>query len=69
MRQIRVGDRAKAFLDANISGEVIEIFLRPSAGLFEMVGAVPPMDAFARILLQDGKTVVIKTTELSLLDS
>ena len=68
MRQFRIGDKARAFLNANISGEIVEIFLRPSSTTL-MAGGVPPMDAFARILLQDGKTVVIKTTELSLLDS
>jgi len=69
MRQIRVGDRVRAFLNANISGKVVEIFLHPSGGAALMVGGVPPMVAYARVLLQDGNTVAVKTTELSILDS
>ena len=65
MRQIRVGDRVKAFLDANITGEVTEIFYKPTMGGMLMLGGVPPMQAFARILKSDGQTYVVRTTELS----
>ena len=65
MRQIRVGDKVKAFLDANICGEVTEIFYRPAAGGMLMVGGIPPVEAYAKVVMSDGKTVSIKTTELS----
>ena len=65
MRQIRVGDKVRAFLDANICGEVTEIFYRPDPGQMLMVGGVPPAVAYAKIVMTDGKTVSIKTTELS----
>ncbi len=65
MRQIRVGDKVKAFLDANINGEVTEIFYKPTMGGMLMLGGVPPVEAFARILGENGKTFVVRTTELS----
>ncbi len=67
MRQIRVGDRVRAFLDARLAGEVTEIFYRPSMSGVLMVGGVPPVEAYARVRTPDGKEAVIRTTELSLL--
>lgn len=68
MRRIRTGDKVRAFLDANISGEVTEIFYRDAAPGSLMVGGVPPAVSYAKILLADGRTAVVKTTELSHLD-
>ena len=65
MRQVRVGDKVRAFLDARIAGEVVEIFHRPSSSTVLMVGGVPPSESFAKVLLEDGRIVVIKTIELS----
>ena len=68
MRRIRVGDKVRAFLDANISGEVTEIFYRDAPAGSLMVGGVPPVVSYAKILLADGRNAVVKTTELSHLD-
>jgi len=68
MRRIRVGDKVRAFLDANISGEVTEMFYRDAAPGSLMVGGVPPVIAYAKVLLKDGRTAVVKTTELSHVD-
>lgn len=68
MRRIKVGDKVRAFLDANITGEVTEIFYKPTMGGMMMLGGVPPEEAFARILKHSGETYVVKTTELSHLD-
>jgi hypothetical protein len=65
MRQIRVGDKVRAFLDSNICGEVTEILYRPARGGMLMVGGVPPVEAYAKILMADGKSATVKTTELS----
>jgi len=64
MKQIRVGDKVKAFLDARIIGEVIEIFLKPATDTL-MVGGVPPAVAYAKVQLGSGQIVVIRTTELA----
>jgi hypothetical protein len=68
MRQIRTGDKVRAFLDANIHGEVTEIFYKPTMGGMLMLGGVPPMEAFARVRLPNDKMVVIRTTELSIVN-
>ena len=68
MRQIRLGDRVRAFLDARIVGEVTEIFHKPTMGGALMLGGVPPMEAFARIKLDSGKFAVVRTTELSIIN-
>lgn len=68
MRQVRVGDRVKAFLDPNIAGEVTEIFYKQSAGVMLMVGGVPPVEAYAKVLLPSGRLSIIRTTELSIVD-
>ena len=64
MKQVRVGDRVKAFLDARIIGEVVEIIHKPSTTML-MVGGVPPFEAYAKIKLDNGSFVVVRTTELS----
>ncbi len=68
MRQVRVGDRVKAFLDPNIAGEVTEIFYKQSAGVMLMVGGVPPVEAYAKVLLPNGQLSLVGTTELSIVD-
>jgi hypothetical protein len=68
MRQVRVGDRVKAFLDPNIAGEVTEIFYKQSAGVMLMVGGVPPVEAYAKVLLPNGQLSIVRTTELSIVD-
>lgn len=68
MRQIRTGDKVRAFLDANISGEVTEIFYKPAMGGMLMLGGVPPMEAYAHVRLPNGKMVVVRTTELSIVN-
>tara|TARA_R100000008_G_C3586673_1_gene172983 strand:- start:4131 stop:4337 length:207 start_codon:yes stop_codon:yes gene_type:complete len=64
MKQVRVGDRVRAFLDANIVGEVVEIFHKPSTTML-MVGGVPPFEAYAKIKLDNESFAIVKTTELS----
>ena len=68
MRRIRIGDKVRAFLDANITGQVTEIFYRDAPADSLMVGGVPPVLSYAKVLLPDGRTAIIKTTELSHLD-
>jgi hypothetical protein len=68
MRQVRVGDRVKAFLDPNIAGEVTEIFYRQSAGVMLMVGGIPPVEAYAKVLLSNGQAAIVRTTELFIID-
>jgi|TARA_R110002110_G_scaffold413334_1_gene640569 hypothetical protein len=65
MKQIRVGDRVKAFLDARIIGEVIEIFLKPAIDTL-MVGGIPPSVAYAKVQIDSGQVVVVRTTELAI---
>ena len=65
MRQVRVGDRVRAFLDANMAGEVTEIFHTPAPAGILMYGGVPPKIAYARVRKSNGEIVTIKTTELS----
>jgi len=65
MRQIRVGDPVRAFLDANLSGEVTEIFYRSARAGELMYGGVPPSVAYAKVRKSSGETVTIKMTELS----
>lgn len=65
MRQIQVGDTVRAFLDPALYGRVVEIFYgKPTSGY--MVGGVPPIEAFAKIQLANGKIRIAKTTELSI---
>jgi len=64
MRRMKPGDRVKAFLDANIRGEIIEIVHRPAPATALMVGGVPPFEAYANIRLANGNIVTVKTTEL-----
>ena len=65
MKQVRVGDRVKAFLDARIIGEVIEIFHVKAPNSALMVGGVPPVTSYTKIRLDDGRIATVKTTELS----
>ena len=64
MKQIRVGDRVKAFLDARIIGEVIEIFLKPA--IDTLMGGIPPSVAYAKVQIDSGQVVVVRTTELAI---
>ena len=66
MRQIRVGDKVRAFLDATIAGEVVEIIYKPAPGAMLMFGGVPPVEAYAQIRLSSGKLIAVRTTELSI---
>ena len=61
---IKVGDTVKAFLDANLQGEVVNIVYLPSRDVW-MVGGVPGVEAWADILLPSGIVKRVKTTELS----
>ena len=65
MKTIRVGDKVRAFLDLRICGEVVQIVYLPSA-IPLMVGGIPSAEAYADVLLENGKIVRIKTGELSL---
>jgi hypothetical protein len=68
MRQIRIGDTVRAFLDPALYGLVLEIFYKKSTGRHMMVGGVPPIEAFAKVQLTNGKIRIAKTTELSILN-
>lgn len=65
MRRIRVGDRVKAFLDARIIGEVVNIvYLQGKTAL--MVGGVPGSEAYADVRVADGTVVRVKMTDVFL---
>ena len=66
MRQIRIGDTVRAFLDPTLHGQVVEIFYKQVGGGYMMVDGVPPVEAFTKVQLPNGQVRVAKTTDLSI---
>jgi len=63
MKRLQVGDKVKAFLDANICG-IIEHLELVVATTELMVGGVPPGVLYAHIRLANNQMIKVKTTEL-----
>lgn len=63
MRRIKIGDRVKAFLDANIAGEVVNIVSRPVSHW--MVGGTSSVEFWVDVRLANGTVRNIKLSELT----
>ena len=67
-RKIRVGDQVQAFLDANILGEVIEITTTGNNN-WTVAGTSSSLTEMCRVMLKKTqKVVVVKKSELFIVD-
>jgi len=62
MRQIKVGDKVRAFLDANLQGEVMAIHNTYSSQW--LVGGVASKELLADVKLPSGEMRRVKMSEL-----
>ena len=67
-RNIRIGDRVQAFLDASIVGRVVDISTGPSKG-WTVDGTLSASTTSCTVLLESSdKKVVVKASDLFIVD-